>query len=224
MTVRPPSPEYVGPAKFHGDPDNMPISRIVIHCTAGAEPSSPGAARSTVAYAKNTDRPSSFHYVGDAETELQYVYDSVVAYHAPPNQHSLGYELCCSLSNSGKGHWEERGHRKMVKRAARTCARLALAYDVPMRWRNGSQLRAGQQGFCGHSDVRDAWGQTTHWDPGPYFPKLAFMTLVRGYAEAIESPEKDRGLELAIRHLEKKKLKTPQVRAALRYLRSLREI
>lgn len=184
--VAPPNPPYVGPAKWKGAANNKPIKRIVIHCTAGSEPGVEGAARNTVAYAKRTDRPSSFHYVRDAKVCLQYVYDSVVAFHAPPNQHSIGYELCCSLANKGKGHWDQADHKAMLRGAAKDVARLCLAYGVPIRKIGPATLKAGGEGICGHDDVRDAWGQTDHWDPGPYFPWNTFIKMVQDEAKALQ--------------------------------------
>lgn len=190
MPIAPPSPRYVGPAKWKGASNNKPINRIVIHCTAGAEPGSQGAAENTVNFSKRTSTPSSYHYIADALKSLQYVYDSVVAYHAPPNQHSIGYELCCSLSGEGKGHWTRDDHVKMLRIVAKDCARLALAYNVPIVKLGAVALRAGKRGFCGHADVRDAWRQTTHWDPGPYFPWKQFLALVKAEANALRNPDK----------------------------------
>lgn len=184
--VLPPNPPYVGPAKWKGAANNKPIKRIVIHCTAGSEPGVHNAARNTVAYSKRTTRPSSFHYVRDAKECLQYVYDGVVAYHAPPNQHSIGYELCCSLANKGKGHWDQSDHKAMLRGAAKDVARLCLAYGVPIRKVGPATLKAGGEGICGHDDVRDAWGQTDHWDPGPYFPWNTFIKMVQAEAKALE--------------------------------------
>lgn len=224
--VRPPNPTYVGPATAQGSKANLPINRLVVHCTAGSEPRVPGAARATVRYSESVarTRPSSYHYVADAQERLQYVYDSYIAYHAPPNQHSIGYELCCSLSNAGKGHWDLADHKQMLKMVARDFARLALAYDVPIRKVGAVGLTLGRRGICGHADVKDAWHQTSHWDPGPYFPWFSFIRLVRGYAEAIQTPGKQSGLEIAIRRLEKRKVKTKQSREALAYLKTFRDI
>lgn len=226
MTVKPPSPEYVGPASAQGSRTNLPINRIVIHCTAGSEPRTEGAARSTVRYSESvaSTRPSSYHYVADSRERLQYVYDSYVAYHAPPNQHSIGYELCCSLSNAGEGHWDLLDHKQMLRMVARDVARLCLVYDVPARKVGAAGLTVGRRGICGHADVRDAWHQTSHWDPGPHFPWSAFLRLVRGGMEALETPGRQSGLELAIRRLEKRKIKTPQMKEDLRYLKSFRGI
>ena len=187
-----PAPLYVGPPKWHGSDRNKPINRIVIHATVGQEPAVKGAARATVAMSKRTERPSSYHYIADSAEVLQYVYDSVVAYGAPPNEHSLHFELCCSLAGEGKGHWERADHQAMLKRAAVTVAGLCLAYDVPIVKLGPGDLKAGKRGICGHIDVSNAWGQTTHWDPGPHFPWGQFLALVRAEADKVRRGQPSR--------------------------------
>lgn len=184
-STSPPSPPYLGPATWHGGNDNKPIHRIVMHATDGSEPGVTGAARATVAYSKATTRPSSFHYVADSRESLQYVYDGTEAYHAPPNQHSLGYELCCSLSNEGKGHWVDADHQRMLKIAALDVAHLCLAYGVPIVKLTVDDLKAGKHGICGHVDVSNAWHETSHWDPGPYFPWDQFIAMVKEEAHKL---------------------------------------
>lgn len=189
-TVAAPAPPYVGPPKFHGSTNNKPIHRYVIHATVGQEPGVKGAARNTVAMTKRTSRPSSYHYISDASETLQLTYDSVVAYHAPPNSNSLGHELCCSLSHEGKGHWADAEHQKMLNLAAQNCAQACAAYDIPVVKLSVADLKAGKRGICGHIDVSNAWHQTSHWDPGPYFPWDQFIALVKHYtANPATDPE-----------------------------------
>jgi hypothetical protein len=177
--VAAPNPTYVGPAKWHGGSNNKPIKRIVIHATVGAEPGVDAAAKNVISYAKSTSRPSSFHYIADDDQHFQYVYDSIVAYHAPPNGNSLGYELCCSLSNKGKGHWGNAEHQRMLRIAAKDVAQLCLAYDIPIRKLTSAQVKSGAKGICGHVNVSEAFKQSSHWDPGPYFPWVAFIRMVQ---------------------------------------------
>lgn len=193
MTVRPPSPPYVGPAPHTGGATNKPIRRIVMHCTAGAEPGLPGAARSTVAYTKRSGVKSSYHYVADSRESVQFVYDSVVAWHDGTNSHSIGYELSCSLSDEGEGHWGRSDHLAMLAIAAEDVARLCLAYGIPIVKLTPDQIRAGREGVCGHVDMRSAYpGSTTHWDPGPHFPWGIFLQRVKAAAERLtRTPQPD---------------------------------
>lgn len=232
--VKPPNPKYVGPAKWKGSKTNKPINRIVIHATVGAEPDNPTAAENTVNYSKRTTRASSYHYIADSRKSLQYVYDGTVAFHAPPNQHSIGYELCCSLTNEGRGHWEDAAHQSMLNIVAQDVAKLCLAYDIPIQKIGFLALRQGKKGLCGHNDVRDAWRQTSHWDPGPYFPWKAFVTLVQRHADLLLAPEKEistRGkrVDEAIRLLRKdakksanRKKRLKKIRAAIQSLRTIK--
>ncbi|WP_446924560.1 hypothetical protein, partial [Klebsiella pneumoniae] len=43
-----------------------------------------------------------------------------------------------------------------------------------------ADLKAGKRGVCGHVDVTDAWHQSDHDDPGPWFPWDKFMAVVNG--------------------------------------------
>lgn len=180
-TFAPPSPPYLGPAAHDSGPGNRPISRIVIHCTVS--PCVPGQARRTAEWFRNPASGGSAHYVVDPAEVVQVVYDGVIAWHAPPNPHSIGVELCDALvspawDRAHRNRWTDRNHTRMLRRAARIVARLALAYDVPIERLDETDLKAGRRGLCGHVDVSRAFGQSSHWDPGPAFPWPEFLRLV----------------------------------------------
>ncbi len=183
-----PNPPYLGPAKFYSTGGNKPINRIVIHSTVG--PTKAGSARGIAAYFKHTvTRPSSAHYVVDAGEAVQVVYDGDTAYHAPPNTHSIGVELCdYPVADSAK-RWADADHKALFKNAARLVAELCLAYDVPPWFVGSTRLRAGRRGVTTHAQVRDAWHETDHWDPGAW-PRLAFMREVRRQVRAIKKAAK----------------------------------
>lgn len=192
MTIKPPDPPYVGPAAHDSGPGNRPIDRIVIHCTVS--PLQPGAARTVAAWFRNPGSKGSAHYVVDARETLQVVYDSRIAWHAPPNAHSIGVELCDALISADwdrehADRWWDSDHTRMLRRAARLVARLCLAYEVPIEPIDRVDLRAGRRGIAGHVDVAQAWGQSTHWDPGPSFPWDRFLRMVRRQARKIEQKE-----------------------------------
>lgn len=180
--VNPPAPPYLGPASHHGEADNKPIRRIVIHSTVS--PCVPGGARAIAAYFRSPEAGGSAHYVVDPAEVVQVVYDSVVAYHAPPNTHSLGIELCDLPNDSSAARWAGANHRAMLERAALLTAQLCVAYGVPMRYRGPLSLRAGRHGITTHNDVSKAFGQSTHWDPGAW-PRRRFMRKVRRYARKL---------------------------------------
>lgn len=185
---KPPSPPYLGPAAHDSGLGNKPIQRIVIHATVS--PCVPGQARRTAEWFRNPASSGSAHYVVDPAEVVQVVLDGRIAWHAPPNPHSIGVELCDALlsepwDRSHADRWGDRDHARMLRRAARLVARLALAYDVPIERLSPIDLRAGRRGICGHVDVSKAFEQSTHWDPGPSFPWADFLRRVEKRAAKI---------------------------------------
>lgn len=177
---------YVGPVAHDSGDGNLPVNRIVIHCTVGAD--GKGAA-GTAAYFRDPNSRGSAHSIVDSDETLICAHDQVVCWHAPPNSHSYGIELCCSLSDQGKGHWTLASHIAMLKRAAVLTAEKCLQHKIPVVKINDQDLREGKRGICGHIDVSLAFKQSTHWDPGPYFPWAQFMEYVRAAYAALTQEE-----------------------------------
>jgi N-acetyl-anhydromuramyl-L-alanine amidase AmpD len=176
-TFESPNPPYVGPAAHTSAGANKPVRRIVVHCTVS--PCEPGGARNIGAYFRSAAANGSAHYVVDPRETVQCVYDGIIAWHAPPNQYSIGVELCDPMKGKA-ARWADENHHAMLRRAANLVAALCLAYDIPVRKLDAADLRAGRLGIVGHDDVSEAFRQSSHWDPGPAFPWPMFMTLVRG--------------------------------------------
>lgn len=174
-----PSPTYLGPPDKFSSGDNKPINRIVLHGTVSA--CGRGQARETAAYFRSPSASGSAHYVVDPLETVQSAYDSVIAWHAPPNPNSLGIEMTDMV---GGPHgplpierWDERGHKLMLLRAASLTAQLCLAYKVPPKMIGPRALKKGKHGVCEHDDVSDAFHQSDHWDLGN-FPRGRFQHLL----------------------------------------------
>lgn len=186
MPTKAPSPPYLGPAAHTSSGSNKPIRRIVIHSTVG--PTAKGSARNIATYFRSPSSGGSAHYVVDAGEVVQVVYDGVIAWHAPPNQHSLGIEMCDYPSASTAKRWKGADHKAMLDHTAELTAQLCLAYDVPIRWRWALGLRAGRRGITSHVNVSKAFRQSTHWDPGKW-PRRRFMRLVRRHARRLRKAQ-----------------------------------
>lgn len=199
MTVYlPPSPPYRGPAAHTSSGSNKPITRIVIHSTVS--PCVPGGAEDIARYFRSSASGGSAHYVVDPATVVQVVYDSVIAWHAPPNPHSLGIEMCDipgPVPNDSRAsaawkaakrawRWNRPEQKKLLDRTALLTAQLCLAYDVPPVFLSSAALRAGKHGVTTHANVSGAWHESTHWDPG-FWPKRQFMRKVRKNIEKIKA-------------------------------------
>lgn len=184
-----PSPPYVGPPARWSGGSNKPINRVVIHSTVS--PCQPGGARDIAAYFRSAAARGSAHYVVDPAEVVQVGFDSLICWHAPPNAHSIGVEMCDfpATGITGMRRWDDANHQAMLTRTAHLVAQLCLAYDVPIHRRYAIGLRLGRRGITGHVSVGRAFHQTTHWDPGA-FPWRKFMRLVRTAAAAIERNHK----------------------------------
>lgn len=198
MIHRAPAPRYVGPAFHTTAGHNKPINRIVLHSTVS--PCVPGGAEHIAAYFRSAVSGGSAHYVVDPSEVVQVVFDDEIAWHAPPNQHSLGIEMCdmpatsinrwddpaTDMHSTRKNplRWLEPNHRRMLRRAARLTAELCLAYDVPVRFLSSKDLLAGAHGITTHANVSGAWHESTHWDPGVW-PKRSFMRAVRNQVKTL---------------------------------------
>lgn len=161
--------------------DNLPVNRIVIHCTCGgrgyAHESEVGVAANTAAYFSRPTTQASAHYIEDIEDEQHCVPDDVIAWHAPPNKGSIGIEICGEASYN-REEWLSPEVWPAVEKAAARARELAARFDVPLVRLNADDLLKGWRGVCGHVDVSEAWHESDHTDPGPDFPWDAFMALL----------------------------------------------
>jgi hypothetical protein len=187
-----PAPTYLGPPAHYSKGNNKPIDHITIHSTVSA--CVPGAARVVAAYFRTLEAGGSAHYVVDPAEVIQSAYDSVICWHAPPNAHSLGIEMCdmpaLSLARWRRKtppvhraskwplRWIEPNHRKMLRLTINLTAELCLAYDVPPVFLTPRMLRNGRRGITTHNNVSRAFHESTHWDPG-FWPRRLFMREVR---------------------------------------------
>lgn len=176
--VPPPDPPYEGPAAHTSDGDNLPATRVVLHSTVS--PCVPGGRHAVAAYFRTEASGGSAHYVCDPVGVCQVVPDHVVAWHAPPNGHSFGVEMCDQPTRLTRLRWRDANHRAMLHVTAQLVAQLCACYGIPPRFLSVRQLRRGGHGVTTHNNVSRAWRQSTHWDPGAW-PRRRFMRLVVRY-------------------------------------------
>lgn len=190
--VPPPDPPYEGPAAHVSPGNNLPATRVVIHSTVS--PCVPGGRHDIARYFKSPTSGGSAHYVTDPVDVVQVVGDSHIAWHAPPNPHSFGIEMCDipgplpgdhyvkALWRAAKRTWRWRrpNQQAMLHVTAQLTAQLCACYHIPPRWCTVRKLRAGGHGVTSHNNVSRAWHESTHWDPG-FWPRRRFMRLVVRY-------------------------------------------
>lgn len=125
---------------------------------------------------------SSAHYTHDSNSTVQCVRDEDTAWDAPPNTGwpHIGHEHD-GFAKQSRGQWLDAHGKAMLRRSARLTARQSAKYGIPIRRLSVAQLRAKEKGFAGHIDVSNAFGLTTHRDPGAGFPWDWYLTRVRRY-------------------------------------------
>lgn len=165
---------------YHRTPGvNTPVSRIVIHCTSprnGRYPSASaeGMARGTALYFTLASSGGSAHYIEDVAAEEHCLRDEMIAWHAPPNPHSLGIEIC-GMASYTREQWLSDQVWPAVRRAKDRALELHGRHNVPWRRLTVADLRRGEHGICGHVEVAKAFLQSHHTDPGDGFPWDVFM-------------------------------------------------
>lgn len=163
-------------AKHFRQGGNLPITRIVLHDME--MPEKPDTAEACARYFQTIDRPASAHYCVDNDSIVQCVLDTDTAYHAPPNQHSIGVEHA-GYARQATGEWLDDYGVSMLRDVSAPLVRgLCEKYDVPKVWLTVDDLLAGKRGITSHNNVSLAFHQSTHTDPGPNFPITQYMQWV----------------------------------------------
>lgn len=152
---------------------NTPINRIVIHDMEYPERLT--AAEDVARYFQRVDKKTSAHYCVDNNSVVQCVKDRDGAYHAPPNQFSIGIEHA-GYARQTKAEWlDEYGVAMLRDQSAPLVKLLMREHNIPHVWLSVQDLRNGKRGITSHNNVSLAFGQSSHTDPGPNFPVAEFM-------------------------------------------------
>ncbi len=162
--------EYAGPAK-NSNAHAGGWMYIAIHNTAND-----ASARGEASYALWRTDDVSCHVVTDQTTTLQLLSLDRASWHAGSawgNSNALSFEF------RGKNTWSEGYWRTVIDQVAPTIAECCRLYSIPVRRLTVEQARKKvMKGFVTHDDMRQAWGGTTHTDPGPNFPMQYLLDTV----------------------------------------------
>lgn len=161
---------------------------IAIHNT-----SNDASARNEALYAaRREDAVSGHFYVDDIEI-FQSLDTSVVSWHAGSDH---GNQNAISVEITGVNSWTEAEWHSNVAWDAlgAMLAVLCIEYGIPVTRCSVDQMVANPKvmGFYSHDDMRQAWGGTSHTDPGPNFPWARLFGVTQDAIDAIIGvPEED---------------------------------
>ena len=125
------------------------------------------------------------HWCCDDNSRVRVIEDKYIAWTLPgANSRSLNIELA-GYAKQTKADWEDAFSIAMLEVAAYCAAEWVIKYGIPVRRLTDAQIRAGAKGFAGHVDVNRVYRQSSHWDPGPYFPWTYFLSRVNAAVASI---------------------------------------
>lgn len=164
-----PGVDWIGPAAAgHGSYSHR---YFVWHCTENPTSDAVGEAN----FALNRTDGIGTHFVADESRAVQTLETFKAVGHVGStvgNQHGIALEMCGTLTSST-------AHYQAVINRAMPAVRAACAkWDIPARWLTSAQANDGvSKGWLTHDDARRYWGNTTHTDPGPNFPRQYAIDL-----------------------------------------------
>ncbi len=128
------------------------------------------AAEDVAHYFATTDRQASAHVCIDADSVVQCVPDSDVAYAAPGcNADGIHLELA-GRARQTREEWLDDYGRRLLDRACEVAAQYCVKYDIPPVHLTDAELAAGAKGMVGHAQCSAVYKKSDHTDPGPNFP------------------------------------------------------
>jgi N-acetyl-anhydromuramyl-L-alanine amidase AmpD len=101
------------------------------------------------------------------------------------NDFSYSYELA-GRARQTKAEWADEFSTAMLKLVAKRVAKAAVLWKIPVVKLSPAELKAGRTGICGHVDQTVAYEvKGGHTDPGPNFPWLQFLDMVKAEVAAL---------------------------------------
>jgi N-acetyl-anhydromuramyl-L-alanine amidase AmpD len=182
MATSPDHPElqFVQALKYaKGRPDGPPLW-IVVHDMEASETRTRAEATANYFATLPDGRSVSSHYTADSDSVVQCVRLGDVAFtvgNRPGNYRGINWEFS-GFAAQTRAQWLDPFGVAMFALAAPYIRDDAKKYGIPLVRRTVAELRARMPGVTSHNDLRLAFGNTTHTDPGPNFPWDYFMDLI----------------------------------------------
>lgn len=113
---------------------------------------------------------------GDPSRGYEWVLGEDAAPFAAPPLNDYGLHICMpGKAGQSRDEWTDALSMHHIEGVAQFILDNTKKFNIPLRRVTANAMKmAGitgkAVGYCGHSDVRDAWGKTNHFDPGGNFP------------------------------------------------------
>lgn len=175
-------------AKEHGGTRALPPKYVVIHSTES--PNQTGSAKAVAEFfarGGNPNDPASTTITVDDTSCYRSLTDEVIPWAAPPfNSRGLHIEQCGYAAWTRAEWWK---HKATIDKAAQAAAYWAIAYKIPIRFLSPAACKRYASGITCHRNISEAFGLSSHTDPGPldnkHYPYDYFMQRVKAIAAAV---------------------------------------
>jgi N-acetyl-anhydromuramyl-L-alanine amidase AmpD len=156
------------------------IRWIVLHTMEAAEAST--TAENVARWFAGLSGPApqaSAHYCIDDNSIVQCVKDEDVAWHAKGgNRWGIGIEHAGYARQTAE-EWADPFTQRMLALSAALSAELCRRHRIPIEYVGADGLVRGDRGITTHMQVTKAFRQSTHTDPGKWFPMERYLELIR---------------------------------------------
>jgi hypothetical protein len=152
------------------------IRWIVLHSTEG------GTAKSTAQWFANPNARGSAHLSVDDIDCYRSLLNTDIPW-AAPGANTKGFHI----EQVGFAKWSLviwKSHYKTLERAAYNTAFHCHKFGIPVVWVDADGLKRGWKGITSHAECTKAFGGD-HTDPGPFWPRYLFMSLVKKHYAAL---------------------------------------
>lgn len=174
MALVNPEPPITVAASHHGGIQTV-VNRVVIHDEEYGV--GPNSAEDIAHYFSLPTTQYQAHYVADQNSIQHCVPENTIAFHAPPNEGSVGIEQD-GYAHMTREEWMKVESLATIHNAAVTARDICDRWGIPKVWLSVADLLAGKRGITSHLNVTNAFHVSTHTDPGEWYPIDIFMAVV----------------------------------------------
>lgn len=159
------------------------IDLVVMHSTEG------GTSRSVASYFTEAASGGSATLVVDDNSCYRCLTDAEIPWGAPGANYNGFHIEQCGYAKWLTSMWSKT-HRRTLMRAAYKAAYHCRKYGITPRFLTAANLKAGMRnGITTHNECTAAFGGDHH-DPGTGWPRVLFMTMVKGYYVTLRGVKK----------------------------------